>query len=353
MQITNCHIHTFTTAHAPLYFPHPAVAIFRKVPYLVKVVRWLTGLLPWEAWHDFMLRMENFHDTSQRRTQEEVLKEILFFYPPDARFVVLPMDMAKIGQGPVQQDIFDQHSDLAALAANPKYAGRVIPFATAFPPRPEAADEVRRCFETLGFRGLKLYPKLGFAPDHPVLMNEIYPLCIKHNVPVISHCSRGGVYGRGWKGPRGEAVSDPRAFIPVMKAFPDLRVCLAHFGGDADWQEYLNTGVDPDDPDARTRNWVTSIADMIRSGEFPNLYSDISYTIFKFAEYMPLLSLYLEDEVLRQRVLFGSDFYMTRQEHLSEKAVSIRLREHLGEAAFRQIAEVNPSAWLGEAAPVK
>jgi len=63
---------------------------------------------------------------------------------------------------------------------------------------------------------------------------------------------------------------------------------------------------------------------------------------------MPLLRLYMEDEGLRRRILFGSDFYMTRQEQLSEKAVSVRLRDSLGEGNFRQIAEINPEVWLGE-----
>jgi hypothetical protein len=40
---------------------------------------------------------------------------------------------------------------------------------------------------------------------------------------------------------------------------------------------------------------------------------------------------------------------MTRQEELSEKAVSIRLRDALGEGLFHRIAHENPRRWLGEA----
>ncbi|KAJ55933.1 hypothetical protein ACMU_09205 [Actibacterium mucosum KCTC 23349] len=350
MKIINCHIHTFTTAHVPLYFPFQAVAAFRKMPGLVKLLRWVTSILPWENLHDWMLRMENFHDTSRRRCQEDILREVLCHYPGDTKFVVLPMDMAEIGFGPVEEDIDEQHDELAEICRKDQFKDRVIPFASVFPPRANAASEFRRCVENHGFKGLKLYPKLGFAPDHPVLMNEIYPLCVEHNIPVVSHCSRGGVYGKGWNGARGDAVTDPHAFLPVLKAFPDLRVCLAHFGGDAEWADYMNKGFDPLNPAARRENWVAAIADLIRSGDYPNLYTDISYTIFKFNEYMPLLALFLEDPKLKERVLFGSDFYMTRQEHLSEKAVSIRLREHLGEDCFCQIAEKNPRVWLGEEA---
>ncbi len=86
---------------------------------------------------------------------------------------------------------------------------------------------------------------------------------------------------------------------------------------------------------------------MIASGDYPNLYTDVSYTIFKFDNHIPLLRLYLRQPTMRERVLFGSDFYMTRQENLSEKAISIRLRDSLGEEVFRSIAETNPKRWLG------
>jgi len=350
IRITNCHTHTFTTDHTPLYFPMRIVALFRVMPWLVRFLRWIFSFLPWRHVHDFLVRMENFHRTGSRRTQADIFREMRFYYPPDARFVILPMDMELIGQGPVKKGIRAQHDELAALRDS--YPANAIPFATVFPDRPGGAAEFRRCVEELGFRGLKLYTRLGYAPDHPVLMREVYPLCVERNIPVMAHCSRGGVYGSGWKGDRGDAVTEPRAWVPVLEAFPDLRLCLAHFGGDEDWRAYLTDGFDPEDPKARGRNWVCQIADMLREeGRYPGLYTDISYTIFKFQEYSALLRLYLEDTRIREKVLFGSDFYMTRQEHLSEKAVSIRLRDALGEPLFRQIAETNPARYLGEPQP--
>ena len=111
---------------------------------------------------------------------------------------------------------------------------------------------------------------------------------------------------------------------------------------------HLRDGFDPEDPEARNKNWVSRIAGLLSDGTYPNLYTDISYTIFKFDDHIPLLRMFLKDEKIRDRVLFGSDFYMTRQEALSEKAVSIRLRDALGEDDFHQIAHVNPRRWLGE-----
>jgi len=136
--------------------------------------------------------------------------------------------------------------------------------------------------------------------------------------------------------------------VPVLTQFPGLRVCLAHFGGDADWRRYIDEGIDPRDPEARRRNWLAAILDMLRSGAYPGLWTDISYTIFNFEDNLPFLRVFLTDERIAARVLFGSDYYMTRQERLSERAISFRLRDALGETLFRRIAETNPAIWLGE-----
>ena len=133
-----------------------------------------------------------------------------------------------------------------------------------------------------------------------------------------------------------------------MRAFPDLRVNLAHFGGTHDWQAYTQEGLYPGDPAAGAANWQSMIRHMITSGDWPNLWTDISYTLFRFDDFVPFLRVFLQDARLARRVLFGSDFYMTRQEALSERAVCFRLRVALGEDLFRQIAETNPEIWLGE-----
>lgn len=345
IRITNCHVHTFTTDHTPLYFPHRIVAIFRLMPFLVTFLRSLFSYLPWDNVYGFFVRMENFHRTGSRATQRDIFREMRHYYPPDTRFVILPMDMELIGHGPVNKPIRDQHDELARLAQ--EYPENVIPFATIFPDRPEGMDEFRRCVHELKFRGLKLYNKLGFAPDHPILMQQAYPFCIEHHLPVMVHCSRGGVSGKGWSQDDQDRVTAPNAWKPVLEAFPDLRLCLAHFGGERDWKTYINDGFDPETPESRGQNWVCQIREMIGSGDFPHLYTDISYTMFRFSDYAPLLRLFLAEAAIREKVLFGSDFYMTRQEDLSEKAVSIRLRDAVGEACFRQIAETNPARYLG------
>ncbi len=348
IRITNCHIHTFTEAHVPRFYPHVVLWVFKRIPGLVRLLAFLFRLIGQIGISDTLDRLYQFQRESGAKTQAEVLDRIIPQYPSNTRFVVLPLDMSGLGHGAVQKGLRSQHDELGAMATDPRYKGRVIPFATCDPRLPGAAAEVDRCITQKGFRGLKLYPRFGFDPDHPVLMNDIYPLLQERGLPVMTHCSRGGVRGAGVVSAVGDRYSAPQAFIPVMKAFPDLKICLAHFGGQTDWRAYVQEGIDPRDPKAADNNWQVAIRHMITCGDWPNLWTDISYTLFHFDDFVPFLRLFLQDARLARRVLFGSDFYMTRQEALSERAVCFRLRVALGEDLFSQIAERNPAIWLGE-----
>lgn len=347
--ITNCHIHTFTLDHVPRNYPIRAVGWVRSRPWVIRAIAWMLRRVGARDMAEQVARLGRMAETGSAASQEAVLEQVLRQYSSGTRFVILPMDIGTpsgFDEPPVS--LSEQHAQLNRLARMPKYAGLLLPFGTVHPDRPGAFDEFRRCVEDYGFRGLKLYPRLGFAPDHPVLMEQVFPYCVAHNLPVMSHCSKGGVHGREFKGEPGWQISAPHRYEPVLRAFPELRVCLAHFGGGEDWTDYIVKGIDPFDPEARRRNWLASILDMIRSGDYPNLYTDISYTLFEFESNFPFLRVFLENDAVRRAVLFGSDFYMTRQEHLSERAVSMRLRSGLGGELFRIIAQGNPARYLGE-----
>lgn len=347
LRITNCHTHTFTAAHVPRRYPHLALAPFKRLPWLIRGLGLGARLLGQEGAAASLKRLHRFQQDASSNRQAEVFARLVAQYPKGTRFVVLPMQMAGMGHGRVARDLAAQHDELAALAA--AHPGLVIPFAACDPRLPGAAAEVRRCIEDLGFRGLKLYPRIGYAPDHPLLMREVYPLLDARGLAVVSHCSRGGVTGRL---PRtlADQYSAPMAFAPVLRAFPRMQVNLAHFGGQSDWEAYIGDGIDPYAPRACQDNFLVTLRTMIESGDFPNLWTDVSYTLFQSEAFLPFLRLFLAHPRVKARTLFGSDFYMTRQEELSERAASVRLRAGLGEALFRQIAEVNPERWLGERA---
>ena len=352
ISIINCHIHTFTGRHVPQDYPYKFLWLFKQVPILVK---WMAIVVSWFSRDigEKLFRLYRFQQETNRKNQSDVLAEVRKQYPQNTRFVVLPMDMANMGHGKVTDTLAAQHDELAALANDPDVGHAVIPFATINPVNDPEARELWRAVDTHGFKGVKIYPKLGFAPDHDTLMTHVYPEMARRGLPLMTHCMRGGVQGKEVSDHRAARYTEPRAYVPVMTQHRDLKVCLAHFGGHQEWDAYVNDGAGSGTPKQRQENWQVGIRDMIGSGEWPGLWTDISYTLFHFEDYIPFLRLFLLDdniagERLRRRVLFGSDFYMTRQEKLSERAVCFRLRNALGEDVFRQIAENNPRVWLGE-----
>jgi predicted TIM-barrel fold metal-dependent hydrolase len=169
-------------------------------------------------------------------------------------------------------------------------------------------------------------------------------------MPVMTHCSSSGIWQRGLSYTDRVRFSHPRNYEVILKTFPKLRVCLAHFGGSEEWDKHLKSQADRE---GEGRAWVRWIADLIRGGEYPNLYTDISYLAFQprprevHVDYLDYLKVLLADERLRQRVLFGSDYYMSERELMTEKEVSIALRSHLGEELYFQIAHHNPKRYLG------
>ena len=130
----------------------------------------------------------------------------------------------------------------------------------------------------------------------------------------------------------------------------DLKICLAHFGGDEEWSEYLN------EPakflQESRRPWGREILAMIEAEEngkqiYPHLYTDISYTSYS-PDTLALLKVHSSDhshKYLHQRMLFGSDFPVL-QAQIADRSFAIKIRGYLGEKLFKQIAWKNPRRFL-------
>ena len=134
-----------------------------------------------------------------------------------------------------------------------------------------------------------------------------------------------------------DAYTDPDNYRYVLEKFPNLKINLAHFGGFDEWQKYLNTGFGDN-----VITWYEKIAALIR--RYPNIYSDISYTMFS-AELFNLLKLTLADQTLKSKILYGSDFYMVEQQ-TNERQFVTNIRGCVGAENFKRIAEQNPAFFL-------
>jgi len=243
----------------------------------------------------------------------------------------------------------------------------------AIDPRRPGLLELVQKYAGLGFAGFKLYPPLGYYPFDERL-DDIYAFAQEQGLPIITHCSPGGIHWRGkitselrihpktgneLKG-RNSAefaknFSNPENYEYVLKKFPNLKICLAHFGGGEEWDKYLENRWPPAEvlrklagKEARKPiSWITTIVEMMESYE--NLYADISYTAHA-ERFLPLVRVLLNTPKLREKILYGSDCYMVQMDK-SERAFSINLRGYLGEKDYRQIAETNPLKFLKKETP--
>lgn len=354
ININNCHTHIFTTCHVPENFlPLGLVRFMTKYRLSRPLARVLNSVNPFST-NDLFDRYARFIEQGDQLSQEDILKGLMKSYPDDARFVVLSMDMDFMGAGAAQFDFLDQLMELAALKKT--YDERVLPFICVDPRRPGILDLVKRFVEEHRFAGIKLYPPLGFYPFDERLF-PVYDYAQQRSIPIIAHCSRGGIYYRGhipdaWLiHPKtaqqldrtGNATftqhfTDPANYRYVLEQFKDLKICFAHFGGDDEWQLYE----DEPDPAVYEASWFYKIRQLLK--RWPNTYTDIAYTLADF-DRLALLSVTLQEPDLRKRILFGSDFYMADQE-CSEFKFSIELRNRLGEEMYKQIAEQNSKKFL-------
>ncbi len=352
--IFNCHSHVFTNKIVPVHFlPFGLIRFLSKR----RMSRWLGRLLnrinP-RSTNDIFDRFASFMNIGNRESQLEIFELLKGFYPKNSKFFVLSMDMEFIEAGKVRQDFIQQLNELYDLKI--KYSDQIFPFICADPRRPNLTALVKKYIEKKNFQGIKICPPLGYYPFDKRLYPS-YEYAEAHKIPIMTHCAPPRVYYRGkitkdmLIHPRTEKklkrkknqgfaqyYTDPENYKFLLEDFPELKICLAHFGDRNEWKKYLRTPWGQ----GMEKSWFSVILDLIK--ENTNVYADISYTLHDVA-LLPLLKVILKDPKVNSKVLFGSDFYMTEL-NISERSFSINLRAALGENDYQQIAETNPQVFL-------
>jgi predicted TIM-barrel fold metal-dependent hydrolase len=214
------------------------------------------------------------------------------------------------------------------------------------PRRYRASDLLIRCLEELGFLGLKMYPALGYHPDPGSIyndpqtndeLNKIYDYCESRRVPITVHCSPGGAYSNDilrQKAVRAE-LTRPESWVGVLRRYPRLQLNLAHFGQDL---------VSINDP----KSWAYEIRELVRA--YPGVYTDLAYNKGALLAntsraYLAALTDILDnDRILKDRVMFGTDWSMTRHTWTEQEYVQPFLR--LGDERLRLIGLENPLDFL-------
>ena len=128
--------------------------------------------------------------------------------------------------------------------------------------------------------------------------------------------------------------NDPKNWEPVLAKYPKLKLNLAHFGGTRYWKKFIEGHHD---------NRVSQIVNMMSRYDY--LYSDFSYTFHDQKFNLRLKDMIEDNQLLADRVLFGSDFYMIELEgkyrHILTNFITI-----MGDKIMHQIGVNNPKRFL-------
>ncbi|MFC2100422.1 amidohydrolase family protein [Bacteroidota bacterium] len=317
------------------------------------VARFLHSLNPFSK-KDILDRYAKFVQQGLKARQEDILKKLNSYYPPDTKFVTLSVDMDYMAAGDAPNNFIKQLEELRELKANSNYKDHLLPFICADPRRPDIKELVQEYIEQHHFTGIKIYPALGYCPNDPRL-DDIYQYADDHELPIMTHTTRGGVFYRGdfsevppcFKNKEilkkknkdlTDHFTNPDNYIPILEKYHKLKLCFGHFGGMSEWDKYLNPKKNQNAADS----WFVKIKEIIK--KYDNVYTDISYTAASH-ELLPLLYISLQTPKLKDRILFGSDFYMANIEG-TEYKFSVNLRSFLGEENYRKMAEENPKRFL-------
>jgi len=175
-----------------------------------------------------------------------------------------------------------RNEEIAEVAA--ANADVLIPFASIDPHKPQAAREARRLIRDHGVRGFKFHPNIqAFFPND----RDVYPLyeaIAEAGLPALFHSGHSGI-GSGLPGGGGIRLkySNPMHVDDVAVDFPELKIVLAH-------------------PSFPWQDEAISVA-----LHKPQVYIDLSGWSPK---YFPEQLVRYANTLLRERVLFGSDYPM-------------------------------------------
>jgi predicted TIM-barrel fold metal-dependent hydrolase len=102
--------------------------------------------------------------------------------------------------------------------------GKAIGFACVDPKNPEAPEELERAITALGLHGLKLSPTYqGFDPREDRAF-KLYEIANRLNIPLMWHVGGGAASSSTLE------HGNPLFLDPVARAFPQMRMIVAHFG---------------------------------------------------------------------------------------------------------------------------
>ncbi len=270
---------------------------------------------------------------------ERVAAEVMAQLKNDDILVTLMMDITDgTDDGKLFTKQINATSDLILA-----YPGRILPFIMVNTIRPDHLEIMKAALEKQGFWGVKLYPSLGY-PVYSDAMFKIYDYCQSHGIPLMTHCTSGGFR----KTEATAQLASPVSWRNVLEKFPNLKICFGHFGGG---ENLIQPSIPPD-------SWTQSILDLMAN--FKDVYADLSYhtdgmigradmaidraTAKK--NYVKNIISLLQKSPTRERLIFGTDFWMVRQVTEDDDYWDF-FSKTFTPTQFKLLATDNPTEYLG------
>jgi hypothetical protein len=203
------------------------------------------------------------------------------------------------------------NDEVVAFAA--QHPDIAIPFASLNPNRgPEAVREATRLVEAGAVKGLKLHPPIQeFWPNDRVAY-PLYEVFAEARLPVIFHTGHSGI-GTGMRGGGGIRLKygNPMPIDDVAVDFPDMPIVLAH-------------------PSFPWQDEAISIA-----LHKPQVHIDLSGWSPKY--FSPTLVQYA-NTLLRQKVLFGSDYPLITPDRWLADFAALKLKDEVRPLVLKENA---------------
>jgi len=224
--------------------------------------------------------------------------------------------------------------------------GRLLPFINVDPRRKKAFDITVYALEKLGFLGVKFYPPLGYSIDPHSIYNissqskdnleKLYAYCEQNQVPVTFHCSKNGAYSSEIVKYHefGDYLSHPMHVERVLEKYPELKVNLAHFGGDL----YAL---------GKKKTWAEEILKMMKM--YNNVFTDLACQTKSFNKqeqgvFVPAIRKILDIPEYEDKVIYGSDWPISGI-GFTETEYAYHMMEVIGRK-YRKVMYDNPIKFL-------
>lgn len=294
----------------------------RIVWFIIRfVTRWAYKryLKSYLDWFNFMTKDYN-----------RITRELFAEYPEIDIFIHHDMDMDDWYElAPPKLPYEEQVKRVNDLAG--RYGGRIVPF-FAYNPR-KSLDHLKASINHSGnntdshYIGVKFYPPSGYQPwyddqsnDWQIRNLELYTFCVKHDIPVFTHCNYGGMEaGKDyWKN------NNVEYWKKVLEKFPSIRLCFGHSGGDAGWLgDFDSKKLKELGHDTFEKSFPGQIYHLCIN--YKNVYCEFGYLpdiidLDNRNKFRKRLVQCIEDSVsdkykFSEKMLYGTDWHMIMQEH--------------------------------------